>query len=38
MNIDEIFTGYKQGGNHYIGTPEKAKSIPAQLVSGMRRR
>ena len=22
----------------YLGTPEKAKSIPAQLVSGMRRR
>jgi len=22
----------------YVGTPEKAKSIPAQLVSGMRRR
>ena len=23
---------------YYVGTPEKAKSIPAQLVSGMRRR
>lgn len=37
-SVADRITGLHLGADDYVGTPEKAKSIPAQLVSGMRRR